>query len=118
MNLLPVSLKEAGLALGSPYSAVVLKVLLPSAFGGVFTGILLSISRVIGETAPLMLTALGATAIQWDVSKPASAVSLLIWEFYNDPNLQSMIWSASLFLLLLVLSLNILAKQLAKKWRI
>ncbi len=118
MNLLPVSLKEAGLALGSPYSSVVLKVLLPSAFGGVFTGILLSISRVIGETAPLMLTALGATAIQWDVSKPASAVSLLIWEFYNDPNLQSMIWSASLFLLLLVLSLNILAKQLAKKWRI
>ncbi|MFA5469648.1 MAG: phosphate ABC transporter permease PstA [Bacteroidales bacterium] len=118
MNLLPVSLKEAGLALGSPYSSVVLKVLLPSAFGGVFTGILLCISRVIGETAPLMLTALGATAIQWDVSKPASAVSLLIWEFYNDPNLQSMIWSASLFLLLLVLSLNILAKQLAKKWRI
>lgn len=118
MNLLPASLKEAGLALGSPYSSVVLKVLLPSAFGGVFTGILLAISRVIGETAPLMLTALGATAIQWDVSKPASAVSLLIWEFYNDPNLQSMIWSASLFLLLLVLSLNILAKQLAKKWRI
>ncbi len=118
MNLLPASLKEAGLALGSPYFSVVLKVLLPSAFGGVFTGILLAISRVIGETAPLMLTALGATAIQWDVSKPSSAVSLLIWEFYNDPNLQSMIWSASLFLLLLVLSLNILAKQLAKKWRI
>ncbi|HNZ80993.1 MAG: phosphate ABC transporter permease PstA [Bacteroidales bacterium] len=118
MNLLPASLKEAGLALGSPYRSVVLKVLLPSAFGGVFTGILLAVSRVIGETAPLMLTALGATTIQWDITKPASAVSLLIWEFYNDPNLQSMIWSASLFLLLLVLSLNILAKQLAKKWRI
>lgn len=117
-NMLPNSLKEAGLALGTSYSSVVLKVLVPSAFGGIFTGILLAISRVIGETAPLMLTALGSSIIQWDVTRPSSAVSLLIWEFYNDPNLQNMIWSASLFLLLLVLTLNIIAKQITKKWRI
>ncbi len=118
LNMLPNSLKEAGLALGTSYSSVVLKVLVPSAFGGIFTGILLAISRVIGETAPLMLTALGSSIIQWDVTRPSSAVSLLIWEFYNDPNLQNMIWSASLFLLLLVLTLNIIAKQITKKWRI
>ncbi len=115
LNMLPNSLKEAGLALGTSYSSVVLKVLVPSAFGGIFTGILLAISRVIGETAPLMLTALGSSIIQWDVTRPSSAVSLLIWEFYNDPNLQNMIWSASLFLLLLVLTLNIIAKQITKK---
>ena len=118
LKMLPGSLKEAGLALGTSYTSVILKVLLPAAFGGLFTGILLAISRVMGETAPLMLTALGSTAINWDVLKPTSAVPLLIWEFYNDPNLIDMIWSSSLFLLMLILILNIIAKQIAKKWRV
>ena len=118
LKMLPGSLKEAGLALGASYTRVILKVLLPSAFGGLFTGILLAISRVMGETAPLMLTALGSSAINWDILKPTSAVPLLIWEFYNDPNLIDMIWSSSLFLLMLVLTLNIIAKQIAKKWRV
>ena len=118
LKMLPGSLKEAGLALGASYTSVILKVLLPAAFGGLFTGILLAISRVMGETAPLMLTALGSTAINWDVVKPTSAVPLLIWEFYNDPNLIDMIWSSSLFLLMLILTLNIIAKRIAKKWRV
>ena len=118
LKMLPGCLKEAGLALGASYTSVILKVLLPAAFGGLFTGILLAISRVMGETAPLMLTALGSTAINWDVLKPTSAVPLLIWEFYNDPNLIDMIWSSSLFLLMLILTLNIIAKQIAKKWRV
>ena len=118
LKMLPGSLKEVGLALGASYTSVILKVLLPAAFGGLFTGILLAISRVMGETAPLMLTALGSTAINWDVLKPTSAVPLLIWEFYNDPNLIDMIWSSSLFLLMLILTLNIIAKRIAKKWRV
>ena len=118
LKMLPGSLKEAGLALGASYTSVILKVLLPAAFGGLFTGILLAISRVMGETAPLMLTALGSTAVNWDVLKPTSAVPLLIWEFYNDPNLIDMIWSSSLFLLMLILTLNIIAKRIAKKWRV
>lgn len=118
LKMLPGSLKEAGLALGASYTSVVLKILLPSAFGGLFTGILLAISRVMGETAPLMLTALGSTAINWDILEPTSAVPLLIWEFYNDPNLIDMIWSSSLFLLLLVLTLNLIAKRIARKWKI
>lgn len=71
-----------------------------------------------GETAPLMLTALGSTMINWDILKPTSAVPLLIWEFYNDPNLLDMIWSSSLFLLMLILALNIIAKNIARKWKI
>ncbi|WP_059026459.1 phosphate ABC transporter permease PstA [Gabonibacter massiliensis] len=117
LKMLPGSLKEAGLALGASYTSVILKLLLPSAFGGLFTGILLAVSRVMGETAPLMLTALGSTVINWDVTAPTSAVPLLIWEFYNDPNLIDMIWSSSLFLLLLILSLNLIAKHIANKWR-
>ena len=117
LKMLPGSLKEAGLALGCSYTSVVIKVLIPSAFGGLFTGILLAISRVMGETAPLMLTALGSSAINWDVLQPTSAVPLLIWEFYNYPNLIDMIWISSLFLRLLILVLNIIAKQVAKKWK-
>ncbi len=116
LRMLPSSLKEAGLALGGNYSTVVLKVLLPSAFGGVFTGILLAISRVMGETAPLMFTALGCSSISWNMEKPISSVSLLIWEFFNDPNLQELVWGASLFLLVFVLLLNITAKRI-KKWK-
>lgn len=118
IKMLPGSLKEAGLALGASYSSVVIKILVPSAFGGLFTGILLAVSRVMGETAPLMLTALGSTVVNWDLFQPTSAVPLLIWEFYNDPNLVDMIWSSSLFLLMLILALNIIAKHIAKRWRI
>lgn len=116
LKILPASLKEAGLALGGSHARVMLKVQLPAAFGGIFTGVLLAISRVIGETAPLMFTALGSSLIRWSVDKPISAVPLLIWEFFNDPNLQELIWGASLFLLLFVLTLNLTAKYLAKKW--
>lgn len=117
LKILPVSLKEAGLALGGNYAKVVMRVQLPSAFGGVFTGILLAVSRVIGETAPLMFTALGCSMLRWDIDKPIAAVPLLIWEFFNDPNLQELIWGASLFLLVFVLMLNIIAKRIAKKWK-
>jgi len=118
LNMLPGTLKEAGLALGASYTNVILKVLLPSAFGGLFTGILLSVSRIMGETAPLMLTALGASAVNWDWSKPTSSLPLLIWEFYNDPNLIDLIWSSSLLLLILILTLNLIAKQVSNKWKI
>ena len=118
LKMLPLSLKEAGLALGGSYFRVVLRVLLPSAFGGIFTGILLAVSRVIGETAPLMFTALGCALVQWNVGRPMSSVPLLIWQFYNDPNMQSLIWSASLCLLLFVLLLNVTSKLVSKKWKI
>lgn len=117
MKILPLSLKEAGLALGGSYARVVIRVLLPSAFGGIFTGVLLAVSRVIGETAPLMFTALGCSVVRWNPGLPTSAVPLLIWEFFNDPNLQDLIWGASLFLLLFVLLLNITSKRIAKKWK-
>jgi phosphate transport system permease protein len=118
IKMLPISLKEAGLALGGSYTTVVLRVLLPSAFSGLFTGSLLAISRVTGETAPLLVTALGAATVNWDITSPTGAISLLIWEFYNDPNLADLVWSSSLLLLLFVLGINLFAKSVAKKWKI
>lgn len=118
LKMLPVAYKEAGLALGSSYTNVVFKVLLPSGFGGIFTGILLAISRVMGETAPLMLTALGASVVNWHVLEPTSAIPLLIWDFYNDPNLVDLVWSSSLLLLIVIFLLNWIAKTVARKWKV
>jgi phosphate transport system permease protein len=114
MKMIPAEIREAAYALGTPYHRIILQVLIPSGFSGLSTGILLSLSRIIGETAPLMMTALGSSVIQLDISKPVSAVPLLIWEFYNDPNMVSLVWSSSLFLMALVLSLNILSHRIAK----
>jgi len=77
------------------------------------TGILLAVSRVIGETAPLMLTALGSSVINANIAKPTSAIPLVIWEFYNDPNMVDLIWSSSLLLMIMVLAFNLTAKQIA-----
>ena len=118
LKMLPYAYKEAGLALGASYTNVVFKILLPSGFGGIFTGILLAISRVMGETAPLMLTALGASVVNWDVLEPTSAIPLLIWDFYNDPNLLDLIWSSSLLLLIVIFLLNWIAKIVARKWKV
>lgn len=113
LKMIPQTLKEAGLALGIPYWRVLVGVLIPTGFSGLMTGILLAISRVIGETAPLMLTALGSAVVNTNITKPTSAIPLLIWEFYNDPNMVDLIWSSSLFLMIIVLSFNLISKQVA-----
>ncbi|MBK5262202.1 MAG: phosphate ABC transporter permease PstA [Peptostreptococcaceae bacterium] len=112
-KMIPVSIKEAGLALGVPYHKIILRVLIPTGFSGLSTGILLAISRVIGETAPLMITALGSPNVSFNLDKPANAVPLLIWQFYNDPNMVNLVWSSSLFLVAFVLVLNLISKQIA-----
>jgi phosphate transport system permease protein len=113
LKMIPLTLKEAALALGTPYHKVILRVLIPTGFSGLLTGILLGISRILGETAPLMLTALGSNLINWDITEPTSAVPLLIWEFYNDPNMIDLIWSSSLLLMFLILLLNVISRQIA-----
>jgi len=118
LKMIPPTLKEAALSLGVPYYKTVLKVLLPTGMSGISTGIILGISRIAGETAPLMLTALGSSAINLDITQPSSAIPLLVWEFYNDPNLIDLIWGASLILLLIIFLLNIVAKAISKKWKV
>ncbi len=113
LKMIPQTLKEAGLALGIPYWRVLIGILIPTGFSGLMTGILLAVSRVIGETAPLMLTALGSSVINTNIAKPTSAIPLLIWEFYNDPNMVDLIWSSSLLLMIIVLAFNLVSKQVA-----
>lgn len=115
MKMVPENIKEAGVALGVPYHKIILRVMIPSSFSGLVTGILLAISRILGETAPLLLTTLGSPVINMNITKPTNAVPLLIWNFYNDPNLVDLIWSSSLFLMGLVLTLNIVSKRIIAK---
>jgi phosphate transport system permease protein len=112
LKMIPESIREAGFALGVPYHKIILRVLIPSGFSGLLTGILLAISRIIGETAPLMLTALGSMEVNFKIGKPTSAIPLLIWEFYNDPNMIDLIWSSSLLLMMIVLLLNLISRQM------
>lgn len=116
MKMIPLNIKEAASALGVPYYKIMLKVMIPTGFSGLLTGILLSISRILGETAPLLLTILGNTNINMDVTKPTSAVPLQIWEFYNNPNMIDLVWSSSLFLMGLVLALNLIAKRISARF--
>ena len=115
MKMIPVSIREAAFALGVPYYKMIIKILIPCGFSGLATGILLALSRILGESAPLMLTALGSPEVSINISKPVSAVPLLIWDFYNDPNMVNLVWSASLFLMIFVLSLNLLSRSLSAK---
>lgn len=115
MKMVPLAIKEAGIALGVPYYKIILRVMIPTGFSGILTGILLAISRILGETAPLLLTALGSPVINMDITKPTSAVPLLIWDFYNDPNMVDLIWSSSLFLMGFVLTLNLIARRIISR---
>jgi phosphate transport system permease protein len=115
LKRVPNTLKEAAIALGTPYYKVIWRVVIPSAFSGLMSGILLSVSRVLGETAPLMLTTLGNPNINWNIMKPGSAVPLLIWQFYNNPNMVDLIWSSTIFLMGFVLLLNLTSKWIEAK---
>jgi phosphate transport system permease protein len=115
INMIPREIREAAYAMGTPYHRVILKVLIPAGLSGLTTGILLSLSRILGETAPLIMTALGSSAINFNITKPTSAIPLLIWEFYNDPYMINLVWSSALFLMFLVLSLNVVSSRVASK---
>lgn len=115
LKMLPPTLKESALALGGSYRRTVTRILIPSALGSITTGILLAMSRVIGETAPLMFTALGCASIQWRADLPMSSLPTLIWQFYNDPVLQPLVWGTSLLLLFMVLLLNSAAKIIRRR---
>lgn len=118
--LLPDSLKEAALSLGVPYHRVILKVIVPCGFAGILSGIILSIARIIGETAPLLFTALGNVFLSTKVTGAMESLPHLIY-FYSKSPYQDQIdqaWGASFILLMFVLILNITTKLITRKWNI
>lgn len=118
--LIPQSLKESALALGVPYSKVLLKIVLPSASGGIASGSLLGISRVLGETAPLLFTAFGNPYFSLNLFQPMETVAIQIYKNATAPNtnLNENAWGAALALVLLTLLLNLVVKPAIDKIKI
>lgn len=120
LKLLPESLKEASLALGVPYYKTMLKVIVPTGLSGILTGVILSISRVIGETAPLLFTAFGSPFMTTDIFKPMSSLPLIIFNYATSPyeDWHQLAWGASMLLILMVLILNMISKIIQRKWKV
>jgi phosphate transport system permease protein len=120
LRLLPPSLKEAALSLGVPYHRVILKVIVPCGFAGILSGIMLSVARIAGETAPLLFTALGSDLFEKNIRKPMETLPHLIYKFAISPydDWQNLAWGASFILLMFVLILNIFTKLITRKWNI
>ncbi len=118
LKLIPVSLKEASLALGVPYYRTILKVVIPSGLSGVMTGILLSIGRVAGETAPLLFTAFGNPFFSFHVLKPVNALPLVIFNYAMSPyeEWQRLAWGAALLLVIIVVSLSVITKIITSRY--
>jgi phosphate transport system permease protein len=117
LKLVPETLKEASLALGVPYYKTILKVIVPAGLSGVLTGILLSIARITGETAPLLFTAFGSPFMDVNILKPVNSMPLLIFNYATSPypEWHALAWGASFVLVVFVLMLNILAKVISRK---
>jgi phosphate transport system permease protein len=85
LRLVPNSIREAGLALGAPRWHVMLHIVLPAARAGVITGGILAVARVAGETAPLILTALGNEYYPTSLFKPIDEITLRILKYARGP---------------------------------
>lgn len=120
LKMLPDSLKEAALSLGVPYHRVISKVIIPCGFAGILSGIMLSIARIIGETAPLLFTAFGNPYLSVTVSKPMESLPHLIFTYGTSPydDWHNLAWGASFILLMFVLTLNIVTKVITRKWKV
>ncbi|MBH37779.1 phosphate ABC transporter, permease protein PstA [bacterium] len=116
MKMIPYTLKEASYALGANYYSTIKKVILPSCRKGIISGILIGISRILGETAPLLFTAFGNAFLNFNMAKPINALPLLIYNYASSPYQEwhQIAWSSSLFLIIIVLGLSIIAKNVIK----
>jgi len=120
LKLLPSSLQEAAFALGMPFHRVIFKVVLPVGISGILSGVMLSIARITGETAPLLFTAFGNPYLSFNIGKPMQSLPLLIFNYATSPydDWKDLAWGASLVLLLWVLLLNIFTKLITRKWKV
>lgn len=118
LKLVPDTLREAALALGLPRWRAIVSIVLPTAVAGIATGVILGISRVAGETAPLLLTVFGAQAINANVfSHPQGALPLFVFNEAQQPlqNALNRAWAGALTLILLVMILNLSARVIASR---
>ena len=110
--LVPSSLAEGALALGATRARAVFSVVLPAALPGILTGVLLALSRVAGETAPLIFTALNNRFFSSDPRQPISTLTVQVWTYGISPyqDLHRQAWAGALVLVTIVLTCSLLAR--------
>jgi phosphate transport system permease protein len=121
LRLVPGPLREGAYALGVPQWKTIVKVVLPTALPGIVTGVMLAVARAAGETAPVLLVAGGAAAINFDpFAGNQSSLALFVYQQAGDASRYApdRAWTAALTLVALVLILTIAAKLLARRNRL
>ncbi|MFB7863681.1 MULTISPECIES: phosphate ABC transporter permease PstA [unclassified Streptomyces] len=119
LKLVPNELREASLALGVPKWRTILKVVLPTAIGGITTGVMLAVARITGETAPVLLLVFGTKLINPNPFEGAqSSLPLYVYEQYavGTDAAVARAWAAALVLIAFVMILNLVARGIAR-WK-
>lgn len=125
LKLVPFSMREASLGLGATRWRTMWSVVLPTARGGIITGVMLALARIAGETAPLLFTILGNELIQTQpvnvlgktvnvpaLNQPIDALPLRIYNYATspDPEQQHQAWAGALVLITLILLMSVAAR--------
>ena len=109
LKMVPMTYREAGTALGLKKWIITFRIVISAAKSGMVTGILLSVSRIGGETAPLIMTILGSSQFFSSMDTPMDALPLRIWRLsllpYDSAQLQG--WGAALVLIMIILGINL-----------
>ncbi len=118
LKLVPWTLREAAFALGAPYYKVIIQVVYRGAAAGILTGILLSIARVAGETAPLLFTSFNNSFFSTNMNEPVASLTVTIFQYAMGPyeSWHAQAWAAALVITLVILMLTI-AGRMVVKWR-
>ena len=120
LALVPNQLREGSYALGVSKWQTVVRVVLPTSFGGILTGTTLAIARAAGETAPLLFTcALASNAVSWNPTQSVNSIPLTIFTYSEsaDPNLHTQAWAAAFVLIVFVLVTSLTARFLLDRSR-
>lgn len=117
LKIVPYSLREAGHSLGISKAKITLSIVLPSAKHGILTGIVLAISRIAGETAPLIMTILGTSLFFTGITGPVDALPLRIWRLASQPyeSAHAFGWGSALVLILMILGMSVGLRFLARR---
>lgn len=115
LKVVPNSIREAGYSLGIPKWKITMNITLKTAFGGVLTGMVLGISRIAGETAPLIMTILGTSLFFTGFDQPVDALPLRIWRLASQPyeSAHAQGWGAALVLIIIILLFSVTLRFLA-----
>lgn len=116
LSLVPWTLREAAFALGAPYYKVITQVVYRGAATGILTGILLSIARVAGETAPLLFTSFNNSFFSLDMKQPVASLTVTIFQYAMGPydNWHAQAWAAAFVITIFILLLTITGRLIIR----